>query len=117
MILFIGGWDPLTHPERKTWHPDLKAIGATIQFVRDTARFEEETAERREPEPEGKVTPEGIEVPRRRATWEKETPESGERTHDEEEASQIGETSQRADARSQRVVELQGLRMARDRTG
>lgn len=62
------------------------------------------------------MIPEGTEVPRRLATWGGETPESEERTH-EEEASQLGETSQRADAGSQKVVELIGLRMSGDRTG
>lgn len=39
------------------------------------------------------------------------------RTYEEEEASQIGETSQRADVASQRVAEWQGLQIIEDRAG
>ena len=53
-----------------------------FQLVSDTERFEEETAEKREPELEGIVTPEGIEVPRRIATWERETPKSAKKMHE-----------------------------------
>lgn len=42
----LEGWDPRMNPDREKSYPDLAAVGAAIQFVKDTGRFEEETAER-----------------------------------------------------------------------
>lgn len=46
LSLLLEGWDPRTCPNRERWQPDRAAVGAAIQFVRDTGRFEEEAPER-----------------------------------------------------------------------
>lgn len=46
LSFLLGGWDPRTNPDREKWHPDLAAVGAAIQFVKETDRFEEEAPKR-----------------------------------------------------------------------
>ena len=41
----LGGWDPRIVPDKGKWHPDQTAVGATIQYVKDTGRFEQEAQE------------------------------------------------------------------------
>lgn len=38
--------DPQACRDREKWRPSLAAVGAAIQFVKDTGRFEEEAVER-----------------------------------------------------------------------
>lgn len=40
-----GGWEPRVCPDKSKWRPELAAVGAAIQFIKDTGRFEEEARE------------------------------------------------------------------------
>lgn len=42
----LGGWHRRVYPDREKWRPDLAAVAAVIQFVKDTGRLEEEAQER-----------------------------------------------------------------------
>lgn len=42
LSFLLGGWDPRSDPNKEKWHPNPAAVGAAIQFVSDTGRFEEE---------------------------------------------------------------------------
>ena len=42
----LGGWDRWVYPDKEKWRPDLAAVAAAIQFVKDTGRLEEEAQER-----------------------------------------------------------------------
>lgn len=46
----VGRWivrcTPTENPDREKWRPDLAAVAAVIQFVKDTDSFEEEAQER-----------------------------------------------------------------------
>lgn len=43
LSLLLGGWEPQSCSDRGKWQPNLALVGAAIQFVKDTGRFEEET--------------------------------------------------------------------------
>lgn len=45
LSFLLGGWDPQACRDRQKWQPNLAAVGAVIQFVKDTGRFEEEATE------------------------------------------------------------------------
>lgn len=43
ILPMILGWrDSWTRPDGGKWKPDLAAVGAAIQFVKESGRFEEE---------------------------------------------------------------------------
>lgn len=46
LSFLLGGWDPQTQANKSKWQPDMAAVNAAIQFVKDTGRFEEEEQER-----------------------------------------------------------------------
>lgn len=46
LSFLLGGWDPWACPDRGKWQPNLAAVGAVIQFVSNTGRFEEEASEK-----------------------------------------------------------------------